>query len=175
VSSGGKTVIQRRLVFVIALFVFGCASGGGDSAAPASGPSALGSGAKIGQIQVIVDEQLSADVRAVITQYQAAERLEAEVGLALAQRGGMDDDGELQMRITIDRFRLRSNQASIWLGSMAGADSIGVAVSIRRGDEAVKTFTTNTSSIQGGLAMPGRTVRLTRLISELARRVADGA
>jgi hypothetical protein len=163
----------RSFALLSALLLAGCAGGGSKESAPET-PSLLTAGGQVGAIEIRLDDALNADQREVIAQYQAIEHLETELKLALEKRSAWSPEGELRVDVTLDHFRLRTNNANVWLGSMAGADSLSVIVSVAQQGQPLKTFDTNTSSIQGGLMMPGRTVRLQRLIVELAKRIADG-
>lgn len=166
-----------RIATILVLFLLGCAGGGGGGAAKEStgvSHSLLAAGGKVGAIDIALDPALNDEQRQVITQYTAVERLEAQLRQALQARSAWSPEGELRLAVTLDDFRLRSNSANVWLGSMAGADYLGVEVAVEQQGQVVKTFATDTSSIQGGLMMPGRGQRLDRLVAELAKRIADG-
>ena len=81
----------------------------------------------------------------MIEQYQAGERLQSEIELALKDRSAYDFNGEL----ALDGFRLRSNAANIWLGSMAGADKLAAKVSVLQGARPVRSQSRSRSSRAG--------------------------
>ena len=168
-------VRQLALGTTLIFLLCGCAGSGGgqvEEAPPSS--SLLADGTRVAHVRVIEGTGFDDEQRKVIADYQALERLESEVVLALQKQSGYDASGTLSVDVVLDGFRLRSNAASLWLGSMAGADSVAASVSVRRGDDVLKSFRTDTSSIMGGIAYTGRTVRLNRLVVELAKRITAG-
>jgi hypothetical protein len=164
---------HRRVISSLALLLFSCASGGGGQEVVEE-PSLIEMGNKVRTIEISLDEGLADDQRSVIEQYTAIERLHADIEVALGQRAALAEDGTLNVHVVIDGFQLRSNGATIWVGSMAGADFVNVTVSVTQDGELIKSFQTNTSSIQGGIFMAGRTKRLNRLTASLGERVANG-
>ena len=115
---------------------------------------------------------LTGERLAVYLAHGGSNEVGSEVAQALASAGKADEGTVVKIRIT--RFRLRSGSSAFWLGVMAGADTIACDVEVERNGRSSHRFDTDTSTILGGLLMPGTVTRFNRLVRELAKRVAAG-
>jgi hypothetical protein len=99
-----------------------------------------------------------------------------QIGIRVAEKlaaAGKGDDG-LVVKVRITKFRLRSASSAFWLGAMAGADTVACTVEVTRDGETRPPFSTDTSSVMGGVIMPGTTTCFNRLANELANRIVAG-
>jgi hypothetical protein len=144
----------------------GCAAPPGGGEVHFSGTAPSGTSA-----QVEVDAtSLMAERRTAFLSHGGAERVGTAVLQELSNAG--KGDAETTVRVQITRFRLRSGSSAFWLGAMAGADIIACSVEVLQAGTVTKQFETDTSTIMGGLIMPGPVTRFNRLVAELARRIA---
>ena len=162
-----SSVLRRpMLLLLFGTLATGCASpsGGGEinfSGTMSSAPST----------RVEVDASaLETDRRAAFLAHGGAARVGTAVLQELSSTGKRDAGTTVQVKIT--RFRLRSGSNAFWLGAMAGADIIACSVEVFQGGNSTHSFKTDTSTIMGGLIMPGPVTRFNRLVAELARRIA---
>ena len=170
---------SRRHAFLIvsllalALAAAGCSSTG--SGTQSSGDGSTGtalfeSGARLRSVSASLDESaLAEDVVAAAKQFTVTDRLQTRVR-STAPAGS----GDLDVEISVVGMRLRSVGSAIWWGVMAGADTLTVDVTVRRGSQTVETFQTGVSTMLGGFAFGGREVRVDRMVNELARRIVAG-
>jgi hypothetical protein len=164
-----KFAIRRCSIAALVLFAFvtGCASG------PGGGQVAFSSDSAAGKAGVQVDASaLTADKLDAFLQQDGAQQIGIKVAEKLAAAG--KGDGGLVVKVRITGFRLRSVSSALWLGAMAGADTVACTVEVSRGGETQPPFSTDTSSVMGGLIMPGTTTRFNRLANELANRIVAG-
>ena len=172
---GAGSILLGCLFLLLLLFVAnGCAStgGGDDSGSDAPiGPSALAGGKKIGELRIHADPSLEDAVEETIEQFKVVGSLEARLRTSVPTVD-MSDSGTLVLDVRIIDMRVRSTGAAIWWGVMAGADYITVSVDVQEGGGSLKTFETGTSTMLGGFAFGGREVRISRMLDELAKRIA---
>lgn len=126
-------------------------------------------------VEVFVDEsEIGTPASERLDLYGTKERLTTAVAAELASQGRLSESGEFTLHIALVRFRLRSDQLALWVGSYAGLDRLAVRVEVRRANQVDRSFETNTSTILGGIVYRNANKRLDRLIAELARRIVGG-
>lgn len=166
--------LPSRLSPLLLILLLACASPGPENAGTPhdTGPSLIASGAKVASVKVRREDSLvGADT---FERYTIADRLQREVVSALSANGHYSSGGELELLVTVVNFRLRSGASAFWLGVMAGADRLGVEVTVLRGEEVVKTYETDTSTALGGAFYTSPTKRSERMIDTLAERIVSG-
>ena len=154
------------LLLLFGTLALGCASPPGGGEIHFSGTLSAGSSARV-EVDATL---LAAERRAAFLAHGGAARVGTAVLQELSSAG--KGDGGTTVQIQITRFRLRSGSSAFWLGAMAGADIIGCSVEVLQGGNSTHSFKTDTSTILGGLIMPGPVTRFNRLVAELARRIA---
>ena len=154
------------LLLLFGTLALGCASPPGGGEIHFSGTLPSGASARV----EVDATPLAADRRAAFLAHGGAARVGTAVLQELTNVGKGDAGTVVKVRIT--RFRLRSGSSAFWLGAMAGADFIGCTVEVLQGSNSTHSFETDTSTILGGLIMPGPVTRFDRLVAELARRIA---
>jgi hypothetical protein len=103
--------------------------------------------------------------------YGGREVFESRLVEDLTAAGFLSPEADLELQVDIVGFRFRTGATSIWVGSMAGADSITVKANVRDGDASLGSFTSSASSIKGGLLMPSSNARMRNLAYALSERV----
>ncbi|MEE9609311.1 MAG: hypothetical protein V3U03_16345 [Myxococcota bacterium] len=165
--------ILRLLATVAVAVLVACASppGGGTLLfAVTDSASSGGSG-----VTVNVDASpLSGDRREVFLQQAGSQKIATKVLEKLMLLGVGNQHLPDALNITVDHFRLRSGSTGFWLGFMAGADTLRVAVVVIRGGDVAKAFGTDTSTAVAGIIRPGAVERFDRMVNTLAQRIVDG-
>ncbi len=139
---------------------------GNEALAAVAGPHV----ATVSAVVVSVDPNLDRGRAARYEQENGSTILKKQIEDALSTAGRLDPGGAV-LDVKVTGFRLRSTAASVWLGSMAGNDSVEILVTARQGEDAVKSFPLHRSSIMGGLVMPAADVRLRRICAALAEDI----
>ncbi len=164
-----STISRVFLLPLCALaFVLGCASPPGGGEVRFNTPASTSGQAKI---EVDASELVGDRLKSFLV-HGGSNHIGSEVAQALMNAG--KNDGSTRLKIRITRYRLRSSSSAFLLGAMAGADTIACEVEVERNGASTNRFNTDTSTILGGLIMPGSTRRFNRLARELASRIAAG-
>ena len=73
-----------------------------------------------------------------------------------------------ELRVSVTTFRLRSKASVFWFGAFAGADMLGVTVTLVRDDKTTRTFDTGSGTITGAFhpSVSGRYNRLVRIVAK---------
>ncbi len=133
-------------------------------------PSVFLDGSKVGGVEVTYDG-LEPDRVERLEAYEGPRLIREGVESKLAAVGNLDPAGALDVTIELDKFRLRSSASAFWWGAAAGVDQIIVTVRVSKNGEEVKSFSTNTSTVLGGIAYAGGGRRMQRLTDSLAERI----
>jgi hypothetical protein len=123
------------------------------------------------RVTVSVAAEVDAARVRVFEEQDGRARLRNAVLTELAGSGKRGTFQADEIRITVTRFRLRSTAAGVWVGAMAGADVLEVAVTLTRGNEAVRSYTTGAGGVMAGLIKPSATGRFNGLVELVAKRV----
>lgn len=167
-----RVCISRALL--VGLVFAGCAGAPPESRPLPAGPPALEAGETIGSVEISIDrERVAPNGVASLERYGIAEKLRTAVTGALGSRYA-DGRSDLVLHVEIDRFRLRSGGNAFWLGAMGGADVIETAVSLRRGEAVARSYTTDTSTVLGGIVYASPTRRSNRLVDTISERIVAG-
>jgi hypothetical protein len=122
----------------------------------------------VSRVVVALDPAVPADRAERYANEGGQHWIEQAITDALSAAGRLDPNSDVELAVKVVGFRLRSTAATVWVGSMAGNDSVDLEVEARRGDQVVKSFRLQRSSIQGGLIMPAAGTRLRRICAALA-------
>jgi hypothetical protein len=162
----------RLVAFLVALAFVGCATAPGGGTIQYAATDSIEAGGK--DVTVSVDASgLSGDRRVAFLQQAGTKKIANKVLQKLWSGVGKRQlPDALNIRVT--SFRLRSGSTGFWLGPMAGADRIAVTVEVVHGSTAAKSFSTNTSTVVGGLIRPGAVERFDRMVNTLAERIVAG-
>lgn len=168
-------VSQRsfQLVALLAAFALvGCAAAPGGGTIQYTATDSIEAGGQA--VTVNVDaSQLTGDRSEAFLQQAGSEKITNKVLEKLRAGGGTTQlPNALNIRVT--GFRLRSGSSGFWLGAMAGADRIEVAVEVVRGSAVTKKFSTDTSTAVAGVIRPGAVERFDRMVNTLAERIVAG-
>jgi hypothetical protein len=156
------------LLLFAATLALGCASPPGGGELRFAGTAESGTFA-----QVEVDATpLAEERRTAFLAHGGAARLGTAVLRELAEAGKGAPGTFVKVQVT--DFRLRSSSAAFWVGAMAGADTLACSVEVVKEGGVPRTFRTDTSTVLGGVVMPGSPTRFDRLVAELAHRIAEG-
>ena len=121
------------------------------------------------QVTVALAPEIESDRARVFQEQDGVARLRnAVLDEMIAHRGVPSAD---EMHLLVTRFRLRSTAAGVGVGAMAGADMLDVNVTLVRGGETMRTFSTGAGSIVAGLIKPSATGRFNGLVKEVAERI----
>jgi len=160
------------VVFLAALALVGCAAAPGSGTIQFAATDSIEAGGK--DVTVSVDASgLSGERREVFLR-QAGTRKIANKVLQKLWSGGGESQLPDALNIRVTGFRLRSGSTGFWLGPMAGADRIDVAVEVIRGGTPTESFATNTSTAVAGVIRPGAVERFDRMVNTLADRIVAG-
>jgi hypothetical protein len=124
-------------------------------------------GEKYSRVDVVLSEVVrrSAPEHPLFNANDIAARLQR----MLEANGLIRQDGNLTVVVTINDFRIRSNAAAVWLGAMAGADTLAGQVRIAdRRQSTVHSFKVDASYGLGGFAGGQDGVRLNWLYDKFA-------
>ena len=166
-------VANALLTSILIVALSGCASppGGGRLGYKTSSEPTAG----VGQVTVNVDAApLGGDRRDAFLEHRGSEKIGEAVVLELAASGKAGHGTPYTVNVIVTHFRLRSSQTGLWLGFMAGADKVGVSVTVVRNGAVEKSFSTNTSTAVAGLIRPGAVSRFDRMVHTIAKRIAAG-
>ncbi len=162
----------RLVVVLVTLAFVGCASAPGGGTIQYAATDSIEAGGQDVTVSVNASA-LSGDRREVFLQQAGTKKITNKVLQKLWSGVGKRQlPDALNIRVT--SFRLRSGSTGFWLGPMAGADRIAVAVEVVHDATAVRSFTTNTSTAVGGFIRPGAVERFDRMVNTLAERIVAG-
>lgn len=122
----------------------------------------------VSQVVVTLDPSMPADRAERYAQESGEHWIQKAITDALSAAGRLDPDSDVVLEVNVIGFRLRSTAANVWVGTMAGSDSVDLEVTAREGDDDLKSFTVHRSSIKGGLMMPAAGTRLRKICAVLA-------
>ncbi len=168
-----RPVANALLISILVVALSGCASppGGGRLSYTTSPEPTAGAG----RVTVNVDAApLEGDRRDAFLEHRGSEKIGEAVMLELTASGKADRGTPFTVNITVIHFRLRSSQTGLWFGFMAGADKVGVSVSVVRNGAVEKDFGTDTSTAVAGLIRPGAVSRFDRMVRTIAKRIVAG-
>jgi len=124
-------------------------------------------------VDVSVSPSLPADRRARLDAAEGTSRLKRSLEAKLGQTGRLDAASPYALEVTIESYRMRSGAAVFWVGAMAGADSVGVNVTVRDAHNAVvRTYSTGAGSI-GAWSGLDQISRLENILEATARRILE--
>ena len=162
----------RLVVLLAALSLVGCVTAPGGGTIQFAATDSIEAGGK--DVTVSVDaSELSGDRREVFLQQAGTRKIANKVLQKLWSGDGKSEHPDA-LNIRVTGFRLRSGSTGFWLGFMAGADRIDVAVEVIRGGTPTESFGTNTSTAVAGVIRPGAVERFDRMVNTLADRIVAG-
>ena len=91
----------------------------------------------------------------------------------LRNLGLIEPSSPATLHVDVVGFRLRSTSTSLWVGSMAGGDSLSVEATVRIDDVPLKKFVASASSVRGGMFFPGSSGRFSNLANRVAKELAN--
>ena len=77
------------------------------------------------------------------------------------------------MHVEVTSFRLRSTSSGFWLGAMAGADNLGVTVTLRQEKKSLSSFSASAKGLLAGFIKPSAGGRFQGLIELVAERIVQ--
>jgi hypothetical protein len=122
-------------------------------------------------VEVSVDPALDAERARAFEEHDGTTQLRNATIDELARTGKADSLHGAALRVVVTRFRLRSTGSGVWLGAMAGADTLDVSVTLEREGATQRTFQTGVGGIVAGLVKPSASGRFNGLLREVAKRV----
>ena len=168
-----RPVADALLTSILVVALSGCASppGGGRLGYTTSPQQTAGAG----RVTVNVDASpLKGDRRDAFLEHRGSEKIGGAMVLELAASGKSGHGTSYTVNVTVTHFRLRSSQTGFWLGWMAGADKVGVLVTVVRNHAVEKSFSTVTSTAVAGLIRPGAVRRFDRMVRSIVKRIVAG-
>ncbi|MFN2377274.1 MAG: DUF4410 domain-containing protein [Candidatus Binatia bacterium] len=126
----------------------------------------------VSAVVVTVNPRLPSDKQTRFENAEGPSRLERSLEAKLSQTGRLRRDSPNVLEVDVTSYRMRSGAAVFWVGAMAGADALGVTVTIRDGSGIVRTFPTGAASI-GAYAGLDQVSRLERLVEATALRILN--
>jgi hypothetical protein len=169
--------MEPRNVLLAALLlpaVFAC---GGPALAPPPArlaPYLLSGGARVGEVTVAPDPDLSVIDRALLERAGVPGDLRQGVLDWLDQQGHFARDGELAVEVSLREVHVRSSFSALLLRHVAAADRLGARVQVTRRGEPAKLFPAEVASAVGGWAWRKPDARLERMVRVLSQRIAEG-
>jgi len=164
-----RSTVASFSIGLVAAFTFAACSA---SAPPSEKASDLG-GPRIDAVSAVVitvNPAIPADKQARFATAEGPSRLQRSLEAKLSQTGRLRPDSPNVLEVDVTSYRMRSGAAVFWVGAMAGADALGVTVTVRDGDSVVRTFPTGAASI-GAYAGLDQVSRLERLVEATALRL----
>jgi len=92
---------------------------------------------------------------------------------SLRDYGLLGDNAPLTLQIALMGFHFRSGAVALWLGSLAGSDSISARADLRACSDVVRSYPAAASSIQGGIFRPSGVSRLRHLVAGMTEELAE--
>jgi ribosomal protein L30E len=152
------------------LLLVGCASNG--KVVAANNKPALSG--KVGTVKVLVDyDNIASERHEVIKKYEVVSRLKNGVLDQLKAQNKYQSGGQVDLRILLTGFRLRSGSSAFWLGAMAGKDFASVNVDVIDNGNKVHSYSTDSSTLLGGIIKPAPSQRVNSVCKEVSKRIVS--
>lgn len=112
-----------------------------------------------------------ADRVEALNNYEVPKRVEYAIACEL-ERQGYGVVKPFQLKITINKFRLRSGASAAMVGIMAGVDMLGMNVEVLvQGENEPWRFDVSSKTAKGGWRMPAPSQRLNSMVQKNAKDV----
>ncbi|NOZ02443.1 MAG: hypothetical protein GXP54_11205 [Deltaproteobacteria bacterium] len=134
--------------------------------------SILASEAKVGAVNVKLDEVAVPKHRhAQFHEYHVDDLVKAKLVELLTGAGKYADGGALTLDVTITDYHLRESGEALMLGAFAPDDKIRLVGQLKQGDKVVSSAESYASTSAGGWMNPAETDRLGIIIPNAAKRL----
>ncbi|MEJ2611252.1 MAG: hypothetical protein P8179_14510 [Candidatus Thiodiazotropha sp.] len=158
---------------IIVAFIAGLIMLGSASNASAATDKQVITG-KVGNVKVIVDyDNIAAERHKIIKKYEVISRIENGVKDRLQALKKYEEGGQVNLKIHLTGFRLRSGSSAFWLGAMAGKDFASVDVDVIQNGKKVGSYSTDASTVLGGFVKPAPSQRVNSVCKEISKRIVD--
>jgi outer membrane murein-binding lipoprotein Lpp len=156
--------------FCACLLLLGCASNG--KVVAANDKPALNG--KVGTVKVSVDyDKIASERHEVIKKYEVVSRLQNGVMDQLKAQNKYESGGQVDLKIRLTGFRLRSGSSAFWLGAMAGKDFASVNVDVFDKGNKIHSYSTDSSTLLGGIIKPAPSQRINSVCKEVSKRIVS--
>jgi hypothetical protein len=163
--------VNTMMAALCACFLLvGCASN--DKVVAANNKLAISG--KVGTVSVSVDyDEIASERHEVIKKYEVVSRLKNGVMDQLKAQNKYQSGGQVDLKIRLTDFRLRSGSSAFWLGAMAGKDFAGVNVDVFDNGNKIHSYSTDSSTLLGGFIKPAPSQRINSICKEVSKRIVS--